>query len=126
VGCRSDGPESLPAVQRPGIMVSISMDSSDGFSLLCENSRGKQEAFTSAPSSSELQQQPEVRAPTADTLEAISAVQRTTPQSAADMDEMSTKRLPFTETPVPRHGGRSATGGNKRRTVGTNTRDNKR
>ncbi len=107
-------------------MVGISIGSPGGSSLPCETGRGKQEAFTSAPSSSRLQQQPEVRAPTADTPEATSAVQRTTPQSAADMDEISMKCLPSTRRPSQDGGGRSAAGDNKRRAVGTNTRDNKR
>jgi hypothetical protein len=42
------------------------------------------------------------------------------------MVDMSTEHLPSTETPGRRRSGRSAAGGNKRRTMRMNTRDNKR
>jgi hypothetical protein len=77
------------------IVLSITSLSSAASSTPCEDSGDKQEACTSAPSLPGLQQQPEVCAHAADTPETTSAVLRTTSQSAANMDDMSTERLPW-------------------------------
>ena len=53
-GRRLDGPESLLAVHRPNIVVNISMGSSADSNMLCENSGGKQEAYTLVSFSSGL------------------------------------------------------------------------
>ena len=125
-GCRSIGPEFLPAVHRSGTVIDISMGSSAVFSTPCEDSGGNRKACTSAFSLLGLQQQSEVCEHAADPSEITSAVLRSTTQSAANMNDMFTESLSFTETPARRQNGRSTGRGNKRRNAVTSIRDNKR